>query len=92
MIATVVLKCSGVRFVWRKVAFWWTSKEVFRYARVVCLYVCIERGIMCCKMFCESCVESLIDDCYNCLEMFRCKVCMAEGCFLVEEHRSLSIC
>ena len=23
------------------------------------------------------------------LEMFRCKVCMVEGCFLVEEHRSL---
>ena len=44
---------------------------------------------MCCKICYESCVESLIDDCYNCLEMFRCKVCMVEGCFLVEEHRSL---
>ena len=61
MIATIVLKCSGVRFVWRKVAFWWTSKEVFRYARVVCLYVCIERGIMCCKMFCALYVCTIVN-------------------------------
>ena len=40
-----------------------------------CSVVCY----ICYKMCCELCVESVKDDCYNCLEMFRCRVCLVEG-------------
>ena len=72
MIATIVLKCLGVRFVWWKVAFWWRSIEVFRYVRLVCLYVCIERGNvlrgnMCCKICYELCRYTSFLEMLGCL-------------------------
>ena len=70
MIVTIVLKCSGVRFVWWKASLLKCS--------VACLYVygCVGMRF---KMCCEFRVEYVKDDCYNCLEMFRWKVCLVEG-------------
>ena len=45
-------------------------------------YIVLKCSVVCyisLKMCCDLSFESVKDDCYNCLELFRCTVCMVEG-------------